>query len=198
MLGRCGAAPWIIGRMGACRCAARRSFCARGWGGRSAGACGGRGLRCLPRKPVIWRPAPCSGGWLLLGRWPRRVCRGNCRAWRRARSWGRMACGAGCGVAPPGGWWCWPIVSLGCCGHRWSPSAKTRWRPGNASLSVPAKRAWTGKASRGNERWRPGSQRLSGPELGLGAAPRLRLAHLAQLGGPDGARGRPGRGHCNE
>ena len=96
-------APWIIGCMGACRCAARRSFCARGWGGRSAGACGGRWMRCLPRKPVIWQPVPCTGGWMLLGRWPRRVCRGNCRALRRARSWGRMACGPAAGWRHPGG-----------------------------------------------------------------------------------------------
>ena len=40
-----------------------------------------------------------------------------------------------------------------------------------------------------------GRERLSGPDLGLGAAPTLRLSHLAQLGGPAGPRSRPGRGH---
>ncbi len=69
---RCGGAPWITGCMGAYRCAARRSFCVRSWGGRSAGGCGGPWIRRPRVNRVGWRPVRCIAGWIGLGWWRKR------------------------------------------------------------------------------------------------------------------------------
>ena len=73
-----------LAALGACRCGARRSCCARGWDAKSAGGCGGRWIRRRRAKPVIWPPARCSVGWIAPGGRRRPACRGNCRALRQS------------------------------------------------------------------------------------------------------------------